>query len=49
MYFVINFEDGSVKYGYFDTWCDACNYADSFGVEYCIEEYGSEEEYFLSL
>ena len=47
MYYVINYENGEMRHGEFNSYSDALEYAESRngGYEFTIEEYNSEEEY----
>ncbi len=44
-FYVFDFENGSRKYGYFNSYREAFEYADSFGYEYTVSDYDSEEDY----
>lgn len=50
-YYVINYENGSCRHGYFGSYTEALDYADNNngGYEFTIEEYDSEEDYEESL
>lgn len=46
-FFVISYENGETRYGEFNDYSDALNYAESHngGYDFTIEEYDSEEDY----
>ena len=46
-YYIINYESGEMRHGYFNSYADALNYAESYNSEneFTIEEYDSEEDY----
>jgi hypothetical protein len=50
-YYVIEYENGEFRHGYFNSYSEALNYAESHngGYEYTISEYDSEEDYLNSL
>ena len=48
-FYVIEFENGAVRYGEFNRYSDALNYAESFGYEFTISVYDSVEDYDNSL
>lgn len=50
-YYTIDYDDGTYKHGYFNSYCEALDYAESFNVghEFFLAEYENEEDYFRSL
>lgn len=46
-YYVIDYENGAFRHGYFNSYSDAVNYAESCngGYDYTISEYDSAEDY----
>lgn len=51
MFYVINYENGEMRNGEFNSYTEALNYAESrnSGYEFCIEEYDNENDYNVSL
>lgn len=51
MYYVINYENGEMRHGNFNSYSDCLNYAESNNGSYdfCIEEYESEEDYYNNI
>lgn len=51
MYYVINYENGEMRHGNFNSYSDCLNYAESNngGYDFCIEEYESEEDYYNNI
>ena len=51
MFYVINYENGEIRYGDFNHYSDALNYAESYngGWAFTIEEYDSEDDYFENI
>ncbi len=49
-FYVIYYENGEFRHGYFHTYADALNYAESrnSGNEFTIEEYDSEEDFLMT-
>lgn len=47
MFYVISYENGEMRYGNFNSYSDALNYAEcrNGGYDFTIEEYDSEEDY----
>ena len=47
-YYLIEWENGEFRHGYFTSYNEAVNYADSVMdfIDYTISEYDSEEDYF---
>lgn len=50
-FYVIEFENGAYRHGYFNSYQEAIDYADSFngGWDYTISDYDSEDDYDNSL
>lgn len=48
MFYVIEYENGATRYGYFDDYNSALNYAENNnqGYDFTISEYDSEVDYF---
>lgn len=46
-FYVIDYENGATRYGEFNNYSDAMNYAESAngGYDFLISEYDSEEDY----
>lgn len=51
MFYVICYENGETRYGNFNSYSAALNYAESRsgGYDFTIEEYDSEEDYLNNL
>lgn len=51
MFYVINYENGEARYGDFNSYADALNYAESHngGYDFTIDEYENEEDYLENL
>lgn len=50
-YYIINYENGAMRHGEFNSYSECLNYAESNngGWDFTIEEYDSEEEYYENL
>ena len=48
-FYIFDFENGARKYGEFNSYREALNYAESFGYEFTISVYNSVEDYDNSL
>lgn len=51
MFYVINYENGEIRYGDFNHYLDALNYAESHsgGWNFTIEQYSCEDDYFKNI
>lgn len=51
MFYVIDYENGAVRYGDFNSYIDALNYAESNnkGYDFTVSEYDSEDDYYESI
>lgn len=50
-FYVIEYENGAFRHGYFNSYSDALNYAESGsgGHDFTVSEYDSEDDYFNNL
>ena len=50
-FYIISYENGATRYGEFNRYIDALNYAESHngGHDFIIEEYDSEEDYYNNI
>ena len=50
-FYVIDYENGAFRHGYFNSYSAALNYAESGsgGHDFTVSEYDSEDDYFNSL